>query len=68
MSEGPIQQWRDAHKPRKPIPVSERVHAPSTYPNRGYCGTTDNKHQSTDWKYVSCPNCWAAKRADEEAR
>lgn len=51
-------------------PVSARVHFPSEYPNRGYCGTSLGKdsHLSEQHAKVTCPNCSAALRADEEAR
>ncbi|GAA3948098.1 hypothetical protein [Microbacterium soli] len=52
----------------KQIAVKDRVHAPSAYPNRGYCGTTDLLNVTEDWRFVTCPNCAAARRADEEAR
>jgi hypothetical protein len=51
----------------KQIAVKDRVHAASAYPNRGYCGTTDLLHVTADWRLVTCPNCAAARRADEEA-
>lgn len=50
------------------IPVSDRVHAPSETPGRGYCGTNEARNVSGDWVRVTCPNCHAARRADQEAR
>lgn len=67
MSEGPIKQWRDAHKP----PVvsttdTERICAPNIETGRAYCG---RKNKRTDvWERVTCSDCHAAARADEEAR
>lgn len=68
MSEGPIKQWRDAHKPRKPIPVSERVHFHATYANRAYCGAISPGRITRDRALITCENCSAALRADEGAR
>ena len=69
MSEGPIAQARKAYGGRgKTIAVADRVHFPSTYPNRGYCGTNDAQHVTRDRAAVSCPNCHAALAADDQAR
>lgn len=48
--------------------VKDRVHAPSQYPNRAYCGTSDALKTTQAWEHVTCDNCLAAHRADEEAR
>ena len=50
--------------------MSERVHFHSEYPNRAYCGAVLEKNapRTEDRVRVSCPNCGAALRADEEAR
>lgn len=70
MSEGPIKQWRDGFKSSKPIPAAERIHFHTEYPNRAYCGTTlaKDSHVTEQRVKVTCPNCSAALRADEEAR
>lgn len=67
MSEGPIKQWRDAHKPdRVSTTDAERVCAPNTDTGRAYCG---RKNKRTDvWARVTCRDCKAAQRADEGAR
>ncbi|UGS27599.1 hypothetical protein K8F61_05265 [Microbacterium resistens] len=51
----------------KPTPVGDRVHAPSAYPNRAYCGSPNTKSAMAR-QDVTCPNCLAALRADEETR
>lgn len=65
MSAGPIKQWREGHRRPKQIPVSERVHAPGSVKGKGYCGTNEAKHVTADPALISCPNCLAARRADE---
>jgi len=47
------------------MPAGERVHAPSVYPNRAYCGAK-NARSSGDRSRVTCDNCLSAIRADEE--
>lgn len=67
MSEGPIKHWRDAHKPGAvSTPDAHRVCAPNTDTGRAYCGRKNNR---TDvWDRVTCTDCKAARRADEEVR
>lgn len=66
MSEGPIKQWRDAHTAgRVSTPDAHRVCAPDIDKGRAYCG---RKNSRTDvWARVTCADCQAARRADEEA-
>lgn len=65
MSEGPIQRWRDAHKPHLvSTPDAHRVCAPGE-PGRSYCGRKD--FPTEVWGKVTCADCHAARRADEEA-
>lgn len=62
MSEGPIKQWRDAHKPaRVSIPDNRRKCARSE--DRGYCGRKSAPLVG-EWSKVTCPDCRAAYRAD----
>lgn len=68
MSEGPISQWR---KGTRPAPVSvtpraEQLHAPGREKGRAYCGRRNVK-LAAKWDDVTCPDCGAAYRADEEA-
>lgn len=63
MSEGPIKQWRESHKPaRVSTPDAHRVCAQMTK-DRGYCGRK-LKAAATDWSGVTCADCLAARRAD----
>lgn len=50
----------------QPIEASELVHAASSYPNRGYCGSTQLQHVTQDWQLVTCPDCAAARLADSQ--
>ena len=67
MSEGPIKQWRDAHKPgRVSTPDSHRVCAPNVDTGKAYCGRRGER--TGTWDQVTCADCHAARRADEETR
>jgi len=44
---------------------SSRVCAPGA-PGRGYCGRK-SKTPEADWSTVTCSECHAARRADEQA-
>lgn len=67
MSEGPIKQTRAAWAPRTvSTPDAHRVCAPNTGTGKAYCG---RKNKDTDeWDQVTCADCKAARRADEETR
>lgn len=41
------------------------IHAPMDTPGHAYCGHPGNI-PSTTWEQVTCINCQAARRADEE--
>lgn len=66
MSDGPIKREREAWKPPKSIPIADRLHARSDNPKRAYCGTSDRPEYAPNPTTVTCPNCQAAIRADEE--
>jgi hypothetical protein len=46
---------------------AERVHMHATYANRAYCGAVSPGRVTRDRGLVTCENCGAALRADEEA-
>ena len=48
-------------------PVAKRVHARAAFPHRAYCGTVSPALVTVDRGLVTCVNCQAAIRADEEA-
>jgi hypothetical protein len=67
VSAGPIAQERAGHvPPRTSISEKERVCAAGAKRGRAYCGRK-NKSPERDWKNVTCPECHAARRADEAA-
>lgn len=47
---------------------TDAVHAPSDYPNRAYCGTSNPANVNREWVHVTCTSCQAAHRADMGAR
>lgn len=47
---------------------SERVHFHATYANRAYCGAVSPGRITRDRELITCGNCSAALRADEETR
>lgn len=64
MSEGPIKRERDAWKPvEASTPDVQRVCM--GVKGRGYCGRRSGRLVG-DWAAVSCADCIAARRADEE--
>lgn len=49
-------------------PKGDRVHFHATYANRAYCGAVSPGKVTRDRALITCPNCAAALRADEEVR
>lgn len=49
---------------RDETPRSEQVHG--IRDGRAYCGRKVSK-RSAVWTAVTCPDCWAMRRADDEA-
>lgn len=46
--------------------AADEIHAPNVDARRAYCG---RKTKNTDdWQRVTCEDCKAARRADEETR
>ncbi|GAA4762450.1 hypothetical protein GCM10023351_01090 [Microbacterium gilvum] len=70
MSAGPISQERAAHKPPTVSTTdAARVCGPTQDPSRGYCGRkATGAKRATGWNEVTCADCMAARRADEEER
>lgn len=64
MSEGPIKQWWDSHKPpRVSTPDAHRVCFKKLLAQKAYCGRVP-KVADDDWAEVTCADCQAAYRAD----
>jgi hypothetical protein len=63
----PIKHWRDDDKPGHISALDvHRACAPDIDKGHAYCG---RKNTRTDvWDRVTCADCQAARRADEEAR
>lgn len=65
VSAGPIAQDRAAHlTPRASTTEKDRTCAEGA-PGRGYCGRKTKT--PTAWTAVTCTDCHAARRADEQA-
>lgn len=62
MSEGPIKQWRDAHRPTV-VSVADKHRVCARSEDRGYCGRK-SAPLADQWSKVTCPDCRAAYRAD----
>jgi hypothetical protein len=66
MSEGPIKQWRDSQKPPRVSTANvDRVCMSVGASLRSYCGRR-SPHVSHLWDAVTCADCQAAHRADQE--
>ncbi|WP_291053681.1 hypothetical protein [Herbiconiux sp.] len=64
MSEGPIKRAREAHaSPLTSNTGSSAVHAPGEA-GKAYCGR--RAATAAAWTQVTCSDCHAARRADEE--
>lgn len=72
MSAGPIRQERQGHvAPSVSTAAKDRVCAQGTAAGgtlgRAYCGRSKST-RATSWIAVTCPDCKAARAADEAAR
>lgn len=66
MSEGPIKRERDAWKPPKVSSTDTERVCYQKLGHKAYCGR-QAKVAFDDWSKVTCSDCLAAKRADDEA-
>lgn len=69
MSEGPINQWRAAHKPKRSTSQAQALHLFDTPRNRALCGRKVTAKQIA-WPptgTVTCPDCLAAIATATEA-
>lgn len=64
MSNGPIQQARDASTVAKVSTADVHRVCRKAKGGAGYCGRTSAKDRVVDWDAVTCADCRAAGRAD----